>query len=226
MTIPFDLVYLLPLLVSAITSLNAFRLGWPVAMKLFSVFLFTTLSVEIFAVLWKYQWHSTRWWDYSPNNLWLYNIYLFPQYMFYIYFFNETLKLKSIKSYVTIIAVLFGLLSLSNLLFVQRLFSIDYFTIIAANLIMIFFSILYFILLMKAETVVKLSVQPLLWISIGTFIFHLGSLPCFILYNSIFSENMAVASSLFRIIVSLNFIMYFFYAIAFICTKIYPKSPY
>lgn len=226
MTIPFDLIYILPLFLSAIVGLKTFRLQWPFAMKGFSVFLITTLIVELFAISWKYGLCQTKWWHYTPNNLWIYNIYLLPQYLFYIYFFSNRIQQPLYKYIVPIIAVAYLTLTLINLLFIQGLFAVNYISIIAANLIMIFFSISYFISLLKAESVVRLSKQPLVWIAVGAFIFHLGSLPCFVLYNSIFSENMVIASSLFRIIISLNFIMYLTYAIAFLCTQKYPTSPF
>lgn len=227
MKIPFELIYLITMSLSAITSLNAFRLGWPLALKLFSVFLFVTLSVELFAVSWKYQLYHTPWWHYNKSNLWLYNSYLIPQYLFYIFFFSRITKLPKAGLLSVLLFVGYGLLGLGNLLFVQGFHTVNYFTIIAANLIMIFFCINYFITLMKADTVVRLRTQPMFWITVGAFIFHLGSLPCFVLYNAIFEKNMAVASFWFIATITVsNFIMYLFYAIAFLCTLKYPKSPY
>lgn len=215
-------IYLFPMLLSFLSSLTTYRLDWPKPYKLFCIFLLLTLSVEITAILWMKQLYKTEWWTFTQNNLWLYNTYLIPQYLFYIYFFASNDSRQWLKPLSIITAIAYFCFSMINLVYFQRLFVVNYATIIMANFIVILFSVNYFISLMKAKTVLKLSAQPMFWIAAGAFVFHLGSLPCFILYNYISSNNSALATSLFIIIVILNCIMYSFYTVAFLCTKKFP----
>lgn len=224
MTVLLYYVYILPLLVGCLSSLKAFRLDWPRPFRWFSVFLFLTLFIELFALAWKYELFSTRWWHYSRNNLWIYNIYLIPQYFFYIYFFSRTTEVIWIRKNGPYIAWAYAIGATLNLVFGQGPDLVNYFTILVANFIVFLFSMAYFVHLMRDKVVVRLSKEPMVWISIGAFVFHLGSLPCFILLNYISFENIVLALSLFRIIIILNTLMYLSYSIAFLCTRRYPMS--
>ena len=217
--------YLLPLFLSFLSSLSSFRLDWPKPFRWFCIFLLATLTTEIFAVLWKYQLHHTSWWNYSFNNLWIYNLYLLPQYLFYIYFFSSIVNLRFVKVLRFPMAFLLCSVAAVDLFWGRQLFLVNYFTIITANFIVIFFSVSYFVQLMRASGVIRLAREPAVWISIGAFIFHLGSLPCFILLNYLSSGNVVLSLSLFRIIIVLNTLMYTLYSIAFICTKKFPTQP-
>ncbi|MBO9573379.1 MAG: hypothetical protein J7497_14400, partial [Chitinophagaceae bacterium] len=79
-------LYLIPLALSAVISLKAFRLSWPRAFQLFSIFLIGTLLVELFAVNWKSWMYETTWWSYANSNIWVYNIYYLPSYLVYYIF--------------------------------------------------------------------------------------------------------------------------------------------
>lgn len=219
-------IYLIPILLSFLSSLTTYRLDWPKPYKFFCIFLIITLAVEAAAILWMKQLYQTEWWNFSQNNLWIYNTYLIPQYLFYIYFFAANDSRLWVKRLSFLIAITYFIFSITNLIIFQGLFVVNFATIIFANFIVILSSVNYFVGLMKAKTVIRLSTQPIFWIAAGAFIFHLGSLPCFILYNYISSNNSALATSLFIIIVILNCLMYSFYTVAFLCTKKFPTSPY
>ena len=62
------------MLLSAIFSLRAFRLKWPKHLRVFSIFLLSTLLVEIFSIAWKWELHKSGGW--GPTNLWIYNAFL------------------------------------------------------------------------------------------------------------------------------------------------------
>ena len=222
---PLYYIYLLPLATSAIAGLTTLRLAWPKTFRLFAVFLATTFTVEVIAFLWSYQFHHSAWWTYSSNNIWLYNLYLIPQYLFYFYFFSGTIRMPWIRKAALVLSAIYVFVAIQNLFYYRKLFVVDGNTIITANLIVIAFTMIYFIQLMRANTVIKLSRQPMFWIAAGAFIFHLGSLPCFMLYKYISIEDSVLATSLFRIIVMLNCVMYIFYSTAFLCTRKFPTPP-
>ncbi len=221
----FYYIYLLPLCFSVLSSLNILRLDWPKHFKLFSIFLTTTFSVEIVALLWSLYWHQTPWWHFPANNIWIYNLYLVPQYLFYFYFFSSMLTSQTIKKLSGFIGGAFVIIALINLFLRHQLFRVDAVTIVIANFIMVFYTIAYFMQLLKASSVERLSRQPLFWIAAGAFIFHIGNLPCFMLFNYISAINAPLATSLFRIITTLNCVMYTLYSIAFLCTRRFQTIP-
>lgn len=214
-------LYLIPMFVSAIASLKAFRLGWPLPLRFFSVFLITTLAVEILANCWKFWMHSTGYWSFSENNLWIYNYYLVPQYVFYFYFFKQFLKPGLLHNTIWVLAVLYVLFSMANLLFIQKALAINYFTIIAASFIVVILTTAYIRQLITDDNILQLKKQPLVWISVGALIFHAGVLPYFIYSNSLNNSNIGLSLLLFYIVLVLNILMYTLYAIAFLCTKKY-----
>jgi hypothetical protein len=215
-------IYLLPLLLSAVFSLRAFRLNWPSLYKHFSIFLFSTLFIEGFAICWKLFLHSSVG-NYSMSNLWIYNCYLIAQYLFYLYFYYLATRNSNVKRWIVALAGIYFLFSLINVIFIQPIHTVNSYTIIAASLIMLFLTLTYFIELLRDKEIKNLTSEPLVWISIGAFIFHIGNLPFFIFLNTLNKTNLSLALTLFKIILILNSLMYSFYAIAFLCQPKFPK---
>lgn len=211
----------MPMFVSAIASLRAFRLVWPLPLRLFSVFLITTLAVEILANCWKFWLHSTGYWSFTESNLWIYNYYLVPQYVFYCYFFKQFLKPGLLRKIIWTVTVLYVLFSITNVLFIQKAMTVNYFTIIAASFIVVLLTTAYMRQLITDDNILQLKKQPLVWISVGALVFHVGVLPYFIYSNSLNNGNMELSLLLFYIVLVLNILMYTMYAIAFLCTKKY-----
>src|SRR5258705_12717203 len=106
-------IYLVPMLLSAIFGLNTFRQKWPLPFRLFSVFVAVTLCMELFAMWWNVTLHATKYWHYNASNLWLYNFYLIPQYLFYLYFFYTVLWDEKSKQALKLMSILYALFSLS-----------------------------------------------------------------------------------------------------------------
>jgi len=217
--------YMVPLLLAAIFSLKAFRLKWPLALKNFAVYLWATLFIEGFCILWKdfINLHNTAFWHYNKSNGWIYNLYFIPLYCFYTYFFSVVLKPLHIKPVIRLLAIAFTGFAIFNLLFLQGIYAINTFTIVAGCILVIFLSACYWYYLVTTDDVpVQLKV-PDFWIVCGAFICHLGIFAYYISTYAMSAAQMKEWLSILKLVVWSNTLMYSFYLIAFLCTRNYYK---
>ncbi len=214
-------IYIIPIFLSAISSLQAFRLKWPFSYRLFSIFLFAVLIVELFAILWKdYLFlYKDTFGSFSPNNMWLYNIFFIPQYLFYFWFFSSVIRTRLINRIMKVVLTFFAGFATVNIIAIQGLFTANTFTLVAACLIMLSLIITYFFKLIRQPQIIQLHKEPLVWISLGAFLFHLGCLPFFIWFNDLVTASLEKAYFFMGITVVLNSIMYLSYSIAFLWNK-------
>lgn len=212
-------LYLLPLCLSGIFSIKAFRKKWVKPYRLFSIFLIVTLIIELFAISWKLFLHQTGYWNYTKSNLWIYNIYLVPQYLFYFLFFSAVLDNKFLKKASYPVAILYFVFGLANMFFLQLMKQLDTYTIISGSVLVLFCAVSYFIQEINRQEPARVTADPLFWISLGSFIFHTVSLPYFISINFLSRTNLPMAIALFNILLVLNILMYSFYLIAFLCNN-------
>ena len=218
-------LYLIPLGMGAMISLRTFRLAWPRPYRMFSLFLAGTFIMELLAISWKLWLHQSVFWNYSKSNVWIYNIYYIPEYLFYFLFYYNVLGKKAINFKVFLFICSFYLLgSISNIFFIQGIFQLDTYTIMAGNVGVLLFSLLYFKHELQRATTSNVLKDSLFWISTGAFIFHTVSLPYFIFINYLSRANLNLAIVLFNILFVLNIIMHSMYLIAFLCSKPFQKK--
>src|SRR5213075_2322057 len=115
----YSYIYLLPLVLSAIFSLKSFRLKWPKPYKLFSIFLCTTLLVEVFAISWKWYLYKTEYWNYSKSNLWIYNAFIVVRGIFILIFYYEVLTSVILKRMICACIILLIPFGILNYFFIQ-----------------------------------------------------------------------------------------------------------
>lgn len=151
------------------------------------------------------------------SNLWIYNLYLVPQYLFYLYFYGQVLASNHAKKIIAITGVIYCAFGITNLLFIQKLHNASSYTLIFGNILLILLTISYFNQLLKENEIVKLGKESLVYISVGALIFHLGSLPFFINLNFLNRVSHSLTLSLHSILLFMNIFMYSFYSIAFLC---------
>lgn len=211
-------IYIIPLLLSTLLSLKSFRLSWPTPYKMFSFLLVCITVVEITAILWKYFFYSKIGaGHFSNSNIWLYNCFLIPQYLLYMLVYYKLLISSFLKKTIVITAILFSVFTVINLLFFQPIDTINSFPLIVASLIMLLLTTGYFEQIRKGKEIIQLTSEPMIWISLGAFIFHTANLPYIISLNYLIHNNIPLAIALFYIYLGLNCIMYTFYSIAFLC---------
>jgi len=213
----YKYIYLIPLLLSAIFSLKSVRLKWPAPFRVFSVFLLSTLVIEIFAISWKWGLNSTHYWTYSRNNLWIYNAFLMARHLFLLYFFYHLIHGKIIKIAIKWSVIPFLIFAIWDYIKLEGPDYANLYTIVIANLITVLLSVRFFYEVLKDNKIINLSTSTEVWISLGTFIYYSGTLPLFIFFNYLITQQNAMALSYLFINDALNTVMYFFYLISFLC---------
>ncbi|MBL7727606.1 MAG: hypothetical protein JNM68_07975, partial [Dinghuibacter sp.] len=212
----FFYIFLIPLLTSALASVRAFRKHWPGPYRQFSIFLFTVLLIELFAGLWPLWTHRQFTPPFSKNNYWVYNPFIIIEYLFYIYFFHRATGGKIFSLNISLgIGAGYLVLSLLNLFLLQGMFKYPTHTLAIASLVMVLLTSGYFIALLRSNKLVRLSTEPLFWISVGAFLYHLCCIPLFIFFNYLLRTNIELCLIFFKITTVFNWIMYSSYTIAF-----------
>lgn len=221
--ISYNYLYLLPLLFSAIFSLKSFGLKWPKPYKVFSAFLVVTLLTEVVAIGWKWYWHETRWWHCSKHNLWIYNsmhIFLFGLFSHFYYLMLYPSIMRKLIGYLAPLLIVFGWL---EYFFLQSPNAMNHYTLVITNVFCLVLSLAFFRQVLNEDAIVKLTRYPMVWISLGAFIYCSGSLPFFIFFNYLFKAYPTMALSMLYVNHALNIIMYTLYSIAFLCNPHFRK---
>jgi uncharacterized membrane protein len=104
-----------------------------------------------------------------------------------------------------------------NYFFIQKPNQVNTYSIIILHLVAIMLAFAFFYQVLKDKNILRLSSHPMIWISLGTFIYHAGTLPFFLFLNYLNKEYVALAYAFLDINQGLNIIMYSLYLIAFLC---------
>jgi hypothetical protein len=219
----YNFIYLIPLFLSAIFSLNSFRLRWSDIYKMFSVFLLLSFTIELFAISWKWFFYKSDYWHFSKSNLWVYNIFLLVRFLFYTHFYYHLIKSTFIKKLIRIFFIPLITLGLVNYLFLETPHKVDNIAIISVHLIITILCLIFFREVLKAKALITLTKHPAIWISLGAFLYHSATLPFFIFLNYLIKVNPTLAISCLNINQALNIIMYTLFFISFLCNPQFQK---
>jgi hypothetical protein len=213
------LTYLSTVLVSAIFSLKAFRLNWPLAYKLFSLFLFAALVTEIAGTLWAYNLFGIRNWDplKTDNNAWLISFMLIPQYLLYIAVYHQILASHKLKNGIKLIVILYTIFAIANLIFGQGIAVINSYTHIAASFVMLFLVFAYFEQIRNNNKLISLKREAIVWISLGNFIYHLVNIPFLLSINYIIKYHPQIMEPFYIFYLLMLIITYALYIKSFLC---------
>ena len=217
-------IYMLPLFISMLLSLKSFRRSWHVHYRTFAVLLLFVFLIESIAISWSYYFTFRKGRPFSPSNLWLYNLFLIPQYLLYMALYYQVIRSALLKRILIGIGIVYTCFAVINMLFLQHIDGFDSYTLAMADGIVIFMTVSYFNQLLGEKEIVRLNGHPLVWISVGAFIFHAANLPYILALNYLIHTNIPLAIALFYIFLALNCIMYSLYIIAFLCRPPIHKS--
>lgn len=210
-------IYVLPLTISAILSLKSFRYGWPVQYKTFSVILILTLGFETLGILWQYWLHNLPIWQFSRNNVWLYNVSYIPISLLYFIFYFQILKKNRIKRLIVVASFAFVLFAMFNLQFFQKIYFLNSYTIIFVSLILILLSVFYFNQLKNEEPFTKLNKQPLFWLVTATFLFNSTRIPFILGFEYLITKSSALVFAAYNLYLTLICLFYIIYIIGYLC---------
>ncbi len=217
-------IYVIPLFLSMLLSLKTFRLKWPAPYRYFSILLIVIFVTETLAISWKYFFHNTELLgNYSNSNLWLYNIFLLPQYCLYLYIYFLVLKSRRQKYVIKILGLVYPVFVITNILLIQHIHSVSSYSLILSSAIILFLTICYFEQLRNQNEIINLSSHPMSWLSLGAFIFHAANLPYIICLGYLVKHNVSLAIALYYIYLFLNCLLYTLYCIAFLCRTPHQK---
>lgn len=213
----YEYWFLLPLLLSAVFSLRTFWQKWPKQYRLFAILLIVSILTEILAISWKWYLYNMFGWDYSKNNLWIYNIFITIRLGLLLAIYYHLLQAPWIKKailYIAPILVLFGIL---NYAFIQGPFQYNTYSVLFAHLSIIALFLCYFIQSLNETRTIVLYKEPMAWMALGTFIYHAASLPFLVILNILDLQQTGLAMLALPINMTLNLLMCFFYLISFLC---------
>ncbi|MEO0556092.1 MAG: hypothetical protein AAF149_23110 [Bacteroidota bacterium] len=212
-----EYLYLIPLIISTWLSLGSFRSSWPLPFKGFSLLLLLTCIVEFFSILWKYYFHVTAYWAYSPSNLWVYNAFLSVRHLLLLSYFYGFMMTQQGRRGLAWSIPPFMLFAVVNYFFIQTPHMVNTYTLTIANSMTVLLAIYFFRMVMLHKEIIDLTRSTEVWIALGTFLYYTGTLPFFVTFNYLIIEKPGIASSYLVINDVLNFIMYTSYAVAFLC---------
>ena len=207
------------LLISALLSLKAFRLSWPLAYKLLSVLLFVALATEILAILCDEYLYQFKGWNYFTSNYWIMTFSIAPQYLLYMAVYYEVLHNKRIKKRIIWVAIIFTFFVILNVSFWQGINAINSLSHLFADIIMLILVYVYFEQLRTQKKIVVLARQPMVWISIGVFIYHLLNVPFLYCLEFLFNSYPMLSNSVLQVYHILIFLSYTFFIKAFLCPQ-------
>lgn len=202
-----------------IFSLRSFRLNWPLAYKFFAGCIFIGFLTDMLGTLWLFYLHRYKEW--SPfcvaNNSWITTFGVLPAYLCAIWAYYEILKGRNLKKTILVFAIIFTLFAIYNFTFGQGICAVNSHTFIAFSLLILLLVFAYFEQLRKDAKIVILKKQPMVWISVGLFLWSLLTIPFMFTMNYLNVNNPSLATSFFILYLIVNIICYLFYIKAFLC---------
>jgi hypothetical protein len=185
------------------------------AFRLFPFFLFFIVAVEGIGI------YTGRALHYK--NAWFYNISTTLEFIFYARIFSLTLRDPLFKKAAGRFMVVYPILVLMNIAFIQGFTEFHSYTNALGSVFMVIFCCLFFYELLLNPLEGELRKEPMFWISTGILFFYLGNLSFDLLYNLL--KNDATGRDLFKSINNnLILILYSCFIIAFLCQRSLAKS--
>ncbi|GAA0538949.1 hypothetical protein LX66_2144 [Chitinophaga japonensis] len=213
----YEYLFLVFLLLGAIFCLRSFRQKWPKPYQLFAVLVIVALLTEVSAILWKWYLHKMFGWNYSKNNLWIYNVFITFRLGILLVIFYHILNAARVKKailYIGPVLVVFGLL---NYLAIQGPYRYNTYSLIFAHIPIIILCLFYFKQLLEETRIIVLHKEPLVWIILGTFVYHVASLPFLIMMGFLNIRQPGLSMLYLPINMTLNLLLCCSYLISFLC---------
>jgi hypothetical protein len=177
-------------------------------LKFFPPFLFLTLAAEVIG--------STMS-ELGHNNVLLYNLFSVFEFCFYLLPIATVLQKKTIRRVIGITTILYAIIALLNITFVQKN-TLHTTTYALGCLLIVAFCIYYFLELFRLPKSVNLINSPAFWICSGLLFFYCCSFPLFGFINS-WAKIRLMVKNFTSIIAILNIFLYLLFTIAFLCVK-------
>lgn len=202
-------VYIYFIALSFIVSLFIYRDPKNSYLKFFPLFLLATLIAETVAS------YLT---SISKNNLYIYNLFTVFEFCFYFAFIRNVISDNKAKQIIRFSTILYLILSIINIFFVQGIYSFHTMTYCLGCLTIVVVCIYYFLELFRSPKAVKLSVQPAFWICSGLLFFYCCGFPLYAFLN-FWARFEFMINNFEYILTILNIFLYLLFTIAFLCNR-------
>lgn len=196
------------LISSIITALTYFRKGYPLYLKVFSVYLLLTFAIDCIGGIRSSQGLST---------LTLYNYSSTFGFVFLFWILYHIILNRTVKGILKINWWLFPVLVILNKLFLQKGAQFHTITYGLGSLIIVVAAISYFFELFRLEKPVKLTREPSFWICSGLLFFYASTFPLYAVINLLKDPSNIILRNLSSILSIMNIFLYSSFIVAALC---------
>lgn len=205
-------IYISFIAIAFLSSLNAFRLDFPIHLKVFSLLLGYDLLNELCSnLLLKSVFHMR-------SNVEFYNIFMLVEFGVYAWFFRSILTNALLKRLIGYYLVLLPAFWIFAVFFIFGLDHWNSYMAIAGSLFTVCMAVAFYFQLFTANELIRLSRSPEFWISTGIILFYTINLPYLGMLDFITRDYILLARALLAGLQILNMLMYSLFTLAFLCT--------
>ena len=158
------------------------------------------------------------------NNQWVYHVYNPIEYAFLAYLYSNSTDNDLIRKAIVGSAVGFALFCLLNILLWQPIDNPPTHAYRIEWLLVLLLVMNYLYELYRSNKLVIITKEPLLWISVGNFFFYAGTFFLMSLIDEVQKQDKPLARQLHHINTVLNVLMYGFWAVGFLCNRLFKTS--
>jgi hypothetical protein len=196
--------------IAFLSSLNSFRLDFPLHLKVFSLLLGCDFLVEFAGNFLVRPLHFT-------TNVPLYNVFMLVEFWTYGWFFRKVLNSPLLKKLIAYYLVLLPIFWVIVVFFVFGIGHWNSYLSIIGSLFTICMAAAFYYQLFTAPDLIRLTISPEFWIATALIIFYACDLPYLGMLNFITGEYRSLAEKLVQVLAGLNIIMYSLFTLAFLC---------
>lgn len=179
--------------------------------------LFFTIFSEVLIRLSTYSTNQTLEFNYNILSTKFYNISIIPKYFLYCIAYYYALNSTKARKIVLFLYIIFFSISISNFIFWKTANEFKMITHIFASLLVIILVFFYFEQVRKKSAGNMFLKDPMIWISIGIFFFHLLTIPYLLTLSFLIQNNIALALGFYYFFVGIASFMYILFFVAYLC---------
>lgn len=209
-----EYLYFIPLMLSAIFCLKAFRQKWPKPYRIYAYMVIITLLTELIAEAWPYELH--RLFHSSKNNLWIYNFFIIVRFGLLSIIFYLILSRSIVKRILPLATIGILIIGILDYAFIHGPRQYNTYSMIITHTCIIILCTLYFLQLLQEKNIIIIHKEPMVWMALSIFIYHAASLPFLIMLGFLNISDIRLAVLFFPINEILNILLCSCYLISFL----------
>lgn len=157
---------------------------------------------------------------YKPQAKMMYSYFVIPLEFLFMYFLYSKCLNKIFHKILFIFFISFVLSFFTEYLILRGMkwdwMSLTYMT---GSITILILSVLYVLQLIAIDKVIHFRHDLFFWVNLGIMLFYVGTFPYYVTANYLYKINVNMAWVLSWMVVILNYIMYTFFIIGFLCSR-------